>query len=285
MNINEMYDGISSFWDSIYPIILFHILLYFACRFMFSSFSLKRSLTTYSKTEKFKSTKQLLEEFELWTKLPYLLLISAIIYLALFNSAFGIFHSLSLQPIKFVFSNEDIIENYESKNELIDIAKYGNDKTGETYIVNQLKEKYLEEYKIKHPEKFKSWVEWREKEFLKWVKYYNLLQFFIIILIVFIVVNYNREKFKTKMFMKFLLLILPCSILLMGILRYLTEQAVEEKLQSEIHFVKNELSIDNDQKIIWTKKECDSITEKWKNQREYRHQDSRLFWLSRYFNN
>lgn len=282
MNVNNIYSDITSFWDSIYPIILFHIIFYFTYRFVFGNFSLKSELEKYTTSDNFERTKKLFQQFELWTKLPFILLISALIYLALFNSLTSFVSSVKIFPFTFTYSTQEFMKEYVVKEDLTDIAKYSNDTTGNYYKIDQMRAKYLDEYKVKYPERYESWVGWAEKSFIKRLRYLHLAQLLIILMtfLFFRLIARNKEK-RFKIILRFIM-VFTLSLPILFILRYQTEQKVEERFVNEIVFVKNELTTDNSFKQIWSERQIESVERKWDNEKKHNNLRNDLFWISRY---
>jgi hypothetical protein len=86
--------------------------------------NIKKAIENYIQSEGFKRTKGILTEFELWKKLPLLLVIGALIYLTLFNSITGLMDSVRVFPFNVAYSNPDFIKEYEPKENFFEIAKY-----------------------------------------------------------------------------------------------------------------------------------------------------------------
>lgn len=282
MNVNDIYSEITSFWESIYPIILFHFIFYLIYRFIFGDISIKSRLEQYTNSENFERTKKLLQQFELWTKLPFILLISALIYLALFNSATNLISSIRVFPFDFVYSNDEFMREYIVKEDLTDIVKYSADTTGEYDMIDQLRAKYIDEYKAKHPDRYESWVGWADKSFGSRLRYFHLAECLLILLLVTYVRQVKRAKGKRlKATFKFVL-VLILAIPALFILRYQAEQKVEERFVAELIFVRNELKTDNDVKQVWTPAQIDRVKRKWDEERKYLKDYNNLFWVSRF---
>ncbi len=281
MNVNDIYSDITSFWDNIYPIILFHIIFYLLFRFAYGNISIKSQLEKYVASESFERTKKILQQFELWTKLPFILLISGLIYLALFNSATSFISSIRLFPFDFVCSHEEFMREYIVKEDLTDIAQYSTDTTGSYNVIDQLRTKYIEEYKAKHPDKYESWVGWAVKSFSNKIRYFHLFECLLILFILTYIRQIrikNGKRLRTT-FRFFLVLIL--SIPTLFVLRYQAEQKVEERFIAELIFVRYELKTDNTVKQIWTTEQIESVKRKWDEERKYLKDFNTLFWVSR----
>ncbi|MBS1634624.1 MAG: hypothetical protein JST26_01795 [Bacteroidetes bacterium] len=281
MNVNDIYSDITSFWDNIYPIILFHIIFYLLYRFAFGNLSIKSQLEKYIASDSFERTKKILQQFELWTKLPFILLISTLIYLALFNSATNFISSIRVFPFDFVYSNDEFMREYIVKEDLTDIARYSTDTTGAYDVIDQLRTKYIEEYKTKHPEKYESWVGWTDKSFSNKLRYFHLFECLLILFIITFLIQIrikNGKRLRTT-FRVFFVLIL--SIPTLFVLRYQAEQKVEERFIAELIFVRNELKTDNTANQIWTTEQIESVKRKWDEERKHLKDYNHLLWVSR----
>jgi hypothetical protein len=104
MNVNDIYTDITTFWESIYPIIVFHIIFYFVAKLMFGSLDIKGQLEKCVASDSFQRTKKIMEQFELWTKLPFIILLGCLIYLALFRSFTDLVSSIPVVPFRMTYS-------------------------------------------------------------------------------------------------------------------------------------------------------------------------------------
>lgn len=77
-------------------------------------------------------------------------------------------------------------------------------------------------------------------------------------------------------------MVFTLSLPILFILRYQTEQKVEERFVNEIVFVKNELTTDNSFKQIWSERQIESVERKWDNEKKHNNLRNDLFWISRY---
>src|SRR6185436_734174 len=128
MNVNELFNDVSSFWDTISPVLYFH---FFALLFLIFIAGVKVNLRTriekYQESQNFTRTKTILENFELWKKLPFILFIGVLLYLVVFNSVVSSLFSIPIKPITVAYSEFDFIEESPMQNELLEIAEYSGD--------------------------------------------------------------------------------------------------------------------------------------------------------------
>lgn len=279
MNVNNIYSDIVEFWDKIYPIILFHLIFFLLYRFIFGNFSLKDKLENYINSTSFERTKNILEKFELWTKLPIIILVSTLAYLALFSSATNFISSVRIFPFNFSYSNDEFMREYAIKEDLVEMAKFSNDTSGNYETIEQLRTKYLEEYKAKHPDKYESWVGWLDKSFVNSLRYFHLFECLLMLILITYFIQIKKAKINVTFKLLFVLLI---SIPLLFILRFRAEQNVEEKFMAEMMFIKNELRTDNNIKIVWSQQQIETTKRKLDDYELNKYFSTDIFWLSRH---
>jgi hypothetical protein len=266
MEVNNIFTQIGDFWDRISMPIVFHIIFLFTFIFLFGNFSLKTILENYISSKSFKRTKVILEEFELWKKLPLILLFSLLIYLTFFNSVLSQICSIQLFPFELNFSKETFLGEYTEKENIIEIAKYGNDINPDFFKINQLIAKFSEEYKSKYPEKFNEWVKYFDDDFESKIRTLNLALLTFIILTFFYLKFLFTKKKKSKILMtvKFLIVVV-ITFPIVFILRYQAEQNIEEKFANEIMFVKTSLEVDDNRSIKLSEHQIQNLKVNLKN--------------------
>jgi hypothetical protein len=99
--------------------------------------------------------------------MSWIILLATVIYLSVFNGVIEWISSPRFPRCEFQFSFDDLMIDYDPREELIDIAKYGQDTTGESHYISQLRELYLIEYKAIHGEAHRRDVGWMEDDFSK----------------------------------------------------------------------------------------------------------------------
>lgn len=283
MDVNSAFSQIESFWDSISVPIVFHIIFFLLYRFIFRGPSLRTILEGYSQSKSFENSKNLLEKFELWKKLPIIFLFSGLIYLTVFNSLTNFISSINIFPIGIAYAEEDFLREYEPREDILSIASYRLDTTPKLEQVLQFKSRLLEEYKIKYPDNYSTSLDWTNTNFSKKMNYVTLttLVFVCLLLLTFRALFIKGQKNKFDVLSRFILVILLIFPLLF-VLRYQEEQVVEEQFAAQIMFVKNSLEADIQRKpqldsgqIIQLKS---SLDEKLRNS----FLSADLPWISRY---
>ena len=282
MEVNDIFTQLGNFWDRISVPILFHIIFFFLFLFVFGKFSIKTSLENYIQSKSFNRTKAILTEFELWKKLPLILLVLALIYLTLFNSITGLTDSIRVFPFRVSYSNTDFLQEYEPKDYIIEIAAYGKDSVPELYQVDQLKEKLLEEYKGKYPDRYDTWVKWANDQFVPRIRNFNLTALTVIALFIVLMVRFFKKNRPGKVgsFFKFLI-VLIIAFPILFFLRYRAEQSIEERFSNEIIFVKSSLETDPDRKISFDSTQLVSLDKRIRNELKERKFFEPQLWVSR----
>ena len=282
MNVNDIFTQIGNFWDRISVPILFHIIFFFLFIFIFGKFSIKTSLEKYIQSDSFKRTKTILTEFELWKKLPIILIILTLIYLTLFNSVTGFVGSVRIIPFKISYSNEDFLKEYEPKENIIEFAKYNKDTVINLFKVNQLKEKFLEEYKGHYPEMYDNWVKWPKDQLVKQHRYLNLTVLTINVLLIILIIRFFQKN-RTKKFLSLFkfLLVLILSLPILFLLRYKVEQSIELRFSNKIMFVKSSLETDISKHIVLDTTQIDTVEKILNNELINCRIYPRHFWISR----
>jgi hypothetical protein len=280
MNVNDFFTQVGDFWQSISIPILFHLIFLALYSYLFGAISVKDRLEQYIKSDSFARTKVILQEFELWTKLPYILLIAALVYLSIFNSLAAIVYN-SL-PLDFEYSNTDFLKEYQQPKDIIEIAKYGRVQSPYLSDVDNLLNRFLEDYKVKFPELYKSYIDsWGKEEFGKRSVLFDMACL-TLLLILAISPRYLRQENPRGRIAIVARLLGLCllAIPVLFILRYRAEQAIEEQFTMKIFFVKSCLETDSSKHITYTTQELHSITERLNSELTRPLYARQLFWVS-----
>lgn len=253
MDVNSIFSQIGNFWDSISIPIVFHIIFFALYKFIFRGKSIKVKVSEYAQGQKFENTKALLEKFELWKKLPIILLFAGLIYLTVFNSITNFVNSVSIFPFGITYSNEDFIQEYEPREDIVTISSYRRDTIPTLLELVEFNNRLLEEYKIKYPDNYGSWFNWTNENINEKMKYVSLLTICILILVYCFLINFFKKNWKTRLIMSFrLLIVLLFAMPALLILRYRGEQVLEEQFANQVIFVKNSLESDVQRKPVLT---------------------------------
>jgi hypothetical protein len=253
MNINEVYTQFMEFWNKIFLIILFHIIFVFVYKFVFGEFPIKIKLENYIESNQFNRTKKILKDFELWSKLPFIILFLFLFYLTFFNCLTNGIYSMKIFPINMRCQYYAFINDYKPVDDIKFIAKYSKDSTINLSKTDNLKNNLLEEYKIKNPEQYSIWIKWLDKQTFNRKKHLVLLIILQIILLIFLCRKLIKTKIKRKAIIFRYLFILIISFPLLFYFRYRTEQSIEQKYSNEVFFIKNSLASDNTKTVSLSK--------------------------------
>lgn len=282
MEVNDIFTQIENFWDRISVPILFHIFFFLLFIFIFGKFSIKNLIEKYIQSESFNRTKAILVEFELWKKLPLIFIFLVLIYLTFFNSLVGLIGSVNFFPFHITYSKQEFLLEYEPKENIIEIAKYGKYTNPDLFRVDQLKESLLEEYKRKYPEMYNNWIKWTKEQFAERNRIFNLASITIFALFISLVIKLfqkNRTN-KFRSFLKFflvLIFVLPTLFLL----RYREEQSIEYRFSNEILFVKSSLETDSSRQIPLDSMQLRELEKRLDMELRNRRVNQSRLWVSR----
>lgn len=107
MNLNDIYTSITNFWERISPLAYAHIVFFLGLRYIAGiRLQFRESLNAWTKSVSYQNAKQLLTEFELWKKLPFLLIAAALVYLTLLQDGLSILEHLGIPPLRLSYSEE-----------------------------------------------------------------------------------------------------------------------------------------------------------------------------------
>lgn len=256
MELNSIYDQLSSFWDKIFPVLLFHILGGYALyKIGGSRFYIREKIEKYTQSEDYQKSKSLLQEFDLWSKVPYLLIFAGILYLIVFNGISSAIGNLYPSFVKLSYSETQLWKSvYKRDLAIIEYFRIYSKENMETdsskknIDINQLyfyKGQNLETFKSKYPEQFRSYVKWIQDDESDAAQYYHLSTLFFILTVIalFWQMKVSPDK-KIAVLLRFILILL-ITFIIIGAFRYKWEAKVEQRIQSEISFVSSCLLTEN----------------------------------------
>jgi hypothetical protein len=281
MNVNDFFTQVGDFWRSISIPILFHLIFLALYSYLFGHISFKTRLEQYIRSESFARTKAILTEFELWTKLPYILLITSLVYLSIFNSISEV--TFSWLPLNFSYSNSDFFKEYQQPRDIIEIAKYGRVSSPHLWDVDNLLSRFLEEYKIKYPDLYKSSIDsWGQNEFVERRTLLSMSCLTMLLILVICPRRLRQQNLRDKAatlskLLGLILLTLP----LLFFLRYRAEQAIEEQFTMKILFVKSCLETDSSKRITYNEQALRPITKQLENELHEPPHNMEAIWISR----
>lgn len=254
MNINDLFNQIGKFWESISVPILFHILFFFCYWFIFGRPALKSRLLAYVASPSFERTKKILLEFGLWTKLPLIFCILILIYLSVFNNIAHLVALPNAFPLRVSYVEPDFLGEFRDKDALADIARYQPDSVVTLVMLNQFKQHLLQEYKVRYSDDYNQGVSWISDQFPKIYRYLELsvLTIFLITVLFFIRLFRKGTRRRGSLFLRYLLFFLIGSVVVL-VFRYKIEQNIEERFCSEVYFVASALKADVNRKPFFSK--------------------------------
>ena len=288
MNINEIYNSLADFWNAIFPVFLLHVFALIAIRWVLGvRLDVLGRMEGVLGADAYKRWKSVLDEFELRSKLPFLMLIALILYLVLFNSlVLGSLGDLSITSFR--HSETDLW--WDSRDidrmRLAEIASYAENPEIRAWEIAIVKESLLNDYRGKYPQLYEGHIKWTQDQFSKWYKYYETSIVFLIFLVAFMLIRifagrrlFQKRRSAPGFIGKFFVLFL-LGFLWLSFARYKAEAAIEEQRMAELNFIASRLIADpeaqpkklNDEAIQAIK--C-RLYEDFKRQRE------RSFWWSR----
>lgn len=282
MEINDLYNQFTSFWERIFPVIIFHVIaLLLLIRIGKINLNLKNKIEAYTKTESYKSNKKLLEEFQLWSKIPYLLIIAFIIYLVVIDDVVGRIQKTMPEPIKLVYTPTELWKN--SHIESLAIMTIHMDSTiskisySEISDLHNFKELQLEILKTKFPERYKSRIEWISKKTGKSTRYYQFTLLFTLLLPVIFVINARKNKLRiVNQIPRLLLMFLICFAVLLYF-RYSWEKNIESKIFAEDFFISSSLISEKEIPYYYDSDKVHEMKEKILD--HYDNRDKGNFWI------
>lgn len=288
MDINKLFEGISDFWNNIYPIILVSILFFFIYSFVFGKVQLKEKLIRYSKSEQFISFKDLLTQFGLWKSFPLIIGVTIIIYFAVFNSLVDISGNFRINLFNITYSDATLIEEMMLKNrfqsEISTIAAYNRKAEVNIWDVAEVVRIHSEYYRERFPDDYNNSISWTFRKAGKYDRYLAITSFFIYALLILLFINIVRPKRKRFVIIMRFALILLVAFVSCSFFRIMEEHVIEERVKNNLVFVASHLITDTSQTPA-TPDKMEAIKKNFQtfrmNQANYKRQW--YFWMSRYF--
>lgn len=227
-----------------------------------------------------------MEEFQLWKKLPFLLIIATLIYFVVFKSFINITFNILPRPAPITYSVTDFWKESKPFPTMVKIAQYNTSISIDIYNIESLRQKYIEEYKLKFPERYRSHIGWLNDSFRNLNQYYKISIIYFLLLIPLSIKQYRAKK--VKGFLAFLRigLLMLLTFFVIIVLRYNSEQTIEQKFIAENRFVITNLYYDIDK----DKQKLDDTSLSLLKQNIYKNFEKHgdrsylkyhIFWLSR----
>jgi hypothetical protein len=248
MNVNDIFSSITNFWERISPLAYAHIVFFLGLRYIAGiRLQLRDTLTVWTKSASYRGAKHLLTEFELWKKLPFLLIAAALVYLTLLQDALSIPQRLGIPLLRVSYAEEQFWIEAKPINLIEKVLEFAPPSRRQYWQVRQLKEQLLDEYKAKAPDRYQRMVAWHEREFTKHLRALEIGVAFVISVIVVVVWYWRRQRaagIRHAVSWWRVILLLFFAIGFCAYERVCAEQTAEFQLYSELLFVGDELQFD-----------------------------------------
>jgi hypothetical protein len=245
MNPNDFYSDVASFWSRIAPILFFHLAVLAALRYIGRvRFGVRERIEQAMQGETYQRRKAVLAEFNLWTKLPYLAIVAALIYLVLFQSVVDWATGLRGTPLSISYSEAEFWAESGRAGELGDVLQYAPARYTDVGRALEVKDAFLEEYQAKYPERYRSLVGWVREEYGGAFNRYRLT---LIGLLIAVLLPFARVSDRTRWLRisaARLVALFAVALLAAAYARVRAEQWLERQLLAETSFVRRQLEID-----------------------------------------
>lgn len=279
MNLNELFSEISSFWSKIFPLILLHILAYGIFQYVFGKRDLQGRIQTFTSSSYYNIFKNNMEKFELWKKLPIILAVGMFIYLAILNTAIDASVQLPIPFYVVSYSESELIEDMYNYPGIAEVGSYQKDSIVNVEQLRVMKDEFMQLYKTKYPEEYRSLINWLNEDFGK--SQTNLLLTAILVAGLLYCLGRFRSKHKAGLFLLRTVLIVVCLAYASVNFRFAAEQKIEERITNEFFFVSNHLKNDTTFTPFWKGEELEFKMLHYYSRIENIQDRTTGFWLSR----
>jgi hypothetical protein len=178
MKFDEVYEGLTKFWDALSIVVVAHIVLagiLIPTRAV--SYSLLPALAALPASPRYTQLKAVLTEFELWKSLPYILLLLLLGYVIAFTKLRNL--ALQLPWFRFAYSPIGFWRAGKPFDDLRVIATRvpTSGMLVETYSAYAL---LLVRFRKEYPEYYEENVEWAKRSVRMWMGYYSSFATFVL---------------------------------------------------------------------------------------------------------
>jgi hypothetical protein len=186
-------------------------------------------------------------------------------------------------PASIVYSETDFWkESYSAStnNRLMELASYQSNPNANLRDIYLFKTAQEEIYKTKYPERYKSMVDWINRPFQIWLKYYKLSILWFLIFILILFMKFIRKANTKGMKYWKLLVVLILGLLAIGFTRYKAEYYTEKRLDAELAFTIDVLEVDGTK--ILNQQQLEQVNcNAYRDHVQFDSTGSSNFWLSR----
>ncbi|MEK6153945.1 hypothetical protein WIW50_11820 [Flavobacteriaceae bacterium 3-367] len=287
MELNDIYNQFSGFWNRILPVLVFHLIgIFLLQRIGKINFNIRSGIEDYIKTDSYLKNKELLEEFKLWSKIPFLILISLIIYLVVFDDIARNVRRIVPNPIDLSWSSQDLFSKAYNRN-LARVALYTdstmNDVSySEINNINIYINQQTQILKSEYPDLYSSRVGWIEKKANKYNAYFHYGFFYLLLLPLIFTMHKGRRKIKAISFYLRFTILFFITLVLLIFFRVNWEDNKEKEIAARIGFIAD---VSEHSRFINPKShqfQLDNLSDKISE--HYKTRDYHVFWLKRLFN-
>jgi beta-lactamase class A len=247
MDLNDIYQSIATFWERISPLMFAHLIAFLAIRWIAGTrLNILKRMESYLASARYTKWKTVLDEFDLRPKLPYLIVIFFLIYLTLFNSL--LIDSLDVRPVTLTSSELEFWEENRPFDQMLEIGTYAGNPNIKFWEIAYEKQNYLQAFRGRYPEQYRSSITWLITDYGKWLTYYKCSILFFLFAIVLSVIHLRKREHRSRASYGRIFALLIFSIASIAYTRYQAEKYIEKKLKAEMAFVATQLHVDPEAK-------------------------------------
>ena len=242
MDLSETYQGLSSFWRTIAPIIIAHVAALAIMRLSFAgSWTPLTSFRTFLKSNRYEPWKEIIEEFDLKKKLGYLVTLGIIIYLVVFSSFVTLLDNLSAPYFVISWSPTDFFNENRPVDTIAEVLSYSGQPDPYYSQITTIHKRLIRQVKAQYPDIYQSYAGWLIDRYMSWQLYYRLT----LILAAFYVVLVVREARRRHGWIVLRLIVsLFLTLLFAGLARFQAEHYLERAFRSELNLLAEQFKFD-----------------------------------------
>jgi hypothetical protein len=256
MDLNQLYSSANSFWDQISPIIYAHVFFLLAVRFIAGvRVPVRSTWNSLSGSDRYNEIKRMLEDLQVWSKLPYLLIVLLLFYFVLFSDLIGL---LSLSRYTTVpYSPVELWVEFKPVDDLQTIGSFGENSKTSLENLSILKTSLLEQYRAENPREYKQYVGFLVEDLGRTTTYYHLAIVALVASFVLFFFELRRSRGLKRWVitpLRFLLLWVAI-VVVIGLMRLQTEHKIEQVELAERFYLVSRLTVNPPQGVQELSKE------------------------------
>ena len=244
MDLSETYQGLSSFWRTIAPIIIAHVAALAMMRLSFAgSWTPLTSFQAFLQSDRYAVWKEILTEFDLKKKLVYLVTLAAIIYLVVFSSFVTLLDNLNAPYYAISWSPMDFFNENRPVDTIAEILSYSGQQEPRFAQITTVHKRLIRQVKAQYPDIYQSYAGWQIDRYTSWQLYYKLalILAFCWVLLTGLKLKQRQVWIVLRLFM-FLILI----FLFAGVARIQAEHYLERAFRSELNLLAEQFKFDSE---------------------------------------